>query len=260
MNAWDSPGVRSRFDTQTMGFLTTTPEGKTRLNPTPVAMAFRRLVREEGYAPNDPETLRLACDPSHQAPTRQPFEVPNWGLFTMMLSELGKQKELSDLLQFADEHLKPTWENGGLYYPRCDELMDEEGRLTNVGPHSGNSGIPYSRLNVENGQKLIWEKPWTREIVDERPWIDGITYADGVDFLRCYWDELASAMVVTARLWKPEEKSLSMLVRNLKAGKWAIYVDEEMTQVEEVGAKGGEVAIKLTLNERETDIVVQQLS
>ena len=155
MNSWNSEEVRSRYDQQIMGSLTSF-DGKTRLHPARVAMAFRDLVLKEGHDPNDPETLRLARDEKrHVLSQRIPFETLNWGTFTMMLSELGKTKELNDLLEYADEHLQPTWEQGGLFYPRNDQLADEDWNLLHVEPHSGNSGIAYSRLNVEDGQKKI---------------------------------------------------------------------------------------------------------
>ena len=86
MNAWDSQAVRSRFENQSIGNLTKVG-GKTRLHPSRVAMAFRKLVFEEGEDPRDPRTLQEARHESrHMVSPRIPFETLNWGCFTMMLS------------------------------------------------------------------------------------------------------------------------------------------------------------------------------
>jgi hypothetical protein len=260
MNSYDSQGVRSRFPTQTLGFLTNV-NGKTRLNPSRVAMAFRKLVFAENHSPDDPATLKLAQDPSRHAAVnpRLPFETLNWGTFTMLLSELGKTKELNDLLEYADEKLNPTWENGGLFYPRNDELADEEWNLTHVEPHSGNSGIAYARLNVEDGQKQMWEHPWTSEEVRARPWVHGVEYGDGVDFLRAVWDEEVGAFVVTMRTWDREKKGeVGLVVRNLPAGRWAVYVDGRLTNAEEFG-NIGDIPVTVKLGSDEIDLIVQRI-
>ena len=94
MNSWNSEHVRSAYDQQTLGFLTRF-EGKTRLHPARVAVAFREMVLKEGADPNDVQTLRRARSETnrHVIPQAIPFETLNWGTFNMMLSELGKQKE-----------------------------------------------------------------------------------------------------------------------------------------------------------------------
>lgn len=151
----------------------------------------------------------------------------------MMLSEMGAKKQLDDLLEFSDRKLNPTWERGGLFYPRHDVTLDNNNDFTHVEPHSGNSAIGYSRLNVVDGQKKIWEKPWTRELLDSRPFVDGVTLADGFDFLRGAWDEKTQALVMTLKAWeghlnKPKEVALT--VKQLRAGDWAVYVEGELRE------------------------------
>lgn len=253
MNAWNSEEVRARYDNQIIGFLTNV-DGKTRLNPTRVALAFRKLVLEEGADPNSLETLAQARQICHKfiSPVI-PFETISWVTFTMMLSELGKKKELEDLLDYADDRLEPTWEKGGLYYPRNDELFDREHNMIHMEPHSGNSGIGYARLNVEDGQKKMWDKPWTREVLRSRPYIDGVTFAGGVDFLRGLWDEDARAMVVTLKSWSGEARNITLQVKNLPKGNWAVYVNGELKET----AENSEVIdVMETVADEEVDIVV----
>jgi hypothetical protein len=222
-------------------------------------MAFRNLVLVDGEDPDDPQTLEKAKDETgHVVSPRIPFETLNWGTFTMMLSELGKIKQLQDLLEYADEKLQPTWENGGLFYPRNDRLADANWNLLHMEPHSGNSGIGYARLNVENGQKHIWEQPWTRELLHSRPWVDGISFADGIDFLRGIWDAERRVMVITLRLWQGEAKDIGMVIRNLPQGHWAAYVNG-CCVVSEKLSNHGDLPVNTVIGEQEIDVVVEEL-
>lgn len=258
MNSWNSDEVYAKYEKHTLGFLTDF-DGRTELNPTRVAMAFRKLVSQEGCDPEDPETLKKARDPSiHVVNRRIPFETLNWGTFTMMLSELGKEKELNDLHQYLDERLNPTWERGGLFYPRNDELADESWRLTHVEPHSGNSGIAYSRLNVKDGQKTMWAKPWTREMLAERPWVDGVGLEDDIDFLRGDWDAEKHAVVLTMKRWQGEKRSQDLVVTNLPAGKWAIYVNSALYKVNELSERG-DVVVSVEIGQEEVDVVIEKI-
>lgn len=257
MNAWDSEGVRARVDQQTVGFLTAF-DGKTRLQPGRVAIAFRKLVAEHGDDPDDAHTLEKARNPDlHVVPKAIPFESLNWGAFTMMLSELGKTKELDDLLEYADEYLRPTWENGGLFYPRNDQLVDKDWNLTHVEPMSGNSGIAYSRLNVEDGQKKMWEYPWTQEVLAKRPWLDGVTFADGVDFSRGIWDEEKEVFVATMRLYKSPSRELSVVIRNLPDGQWNVFVHGGLRAAHSL-TSGGSLELVIAVGEREMDLIIER--
>jgi hypothetical protein len=174
----------------------------------------------------------------------------------MMLSELGKEKELEDLLEYADQRLQPTWENGGLHYPRNDDLVNEEWNLLHVDPLYGNAGIGYARLNVENGQKKMWESPWTLDLLAGRPWVDGLNYADGIDFLRAFWNEEKAAMVVTMRSSSTQVRKVSVVARHLPAGQWAAYVDGRLTESSDLIYRG-DFAVRVSVGEKDTDLIVQ---
>ena len=66
-------------------------------------------------------------------------------------------------------------------------------------PFTGNAAIGYSRLNVPNGQRLMWEDPWTTDTLKERPFIDNVSLEQGIDILRGIWFEEYQAMVMTVR-------------------------------------------------------------
>lgn len=256
MHAWNPDFVHAGYEQSTMGFLTNF-DNRTQLNPTRVAIAFRKLVAA-GADKNDPETLQKARDPAgHFVNPRIPFETLNWGTFTMMLSELGKEKELADLLQCLDERLNPTWDHGGLFYPRNDHLADQQWNLTHMEPHSGNSGVGYARLNVTGGQKKMWEQPWTREVLAGRPWVDGLSLADGVDFLRGVWDEEKEAMILTMRRWQGEKQSQTVRINNLGKGDWNVFVGGSFIRQEEMQA-GGRISLTIDIGQDEVDVVVEK--
>lgn len=261
MNTWNSSLVHSLYEQQTLGHLTKF-DGKTQLQHGGVASAFRRLVLKEGASPYSKQTLIKSREifRADESARVIPYQSISWGSFMQMLSELGKTQELDDLLEYADTHLSPTWEKGGLYYPREDRVFDVDERVIHMEPHSGNSGIGYARLNVENGQKQMWENPWTHETLMLRPWIDDIVLGDGVDFLRGTWDETKNALVVTVEGWEERKpQRIGMKARNLSTGTWAVYVRGELTEIHRLEAQGD---IRLELDGvgiQEVDVVVLKI-
>src|SRR5271154_4045477 len=117
----------------------------------------------------------------------------------------------------------PTWPNGGLYYLRCDVGADNDadGNWTFMDPFSRNTAIGYARLNVLDGQKAMWEHPWTKKDISSRPWIENVDLDDEVDALRGFWDEEKRVMVASWRMWDGRVTQIRP-VRNLNEG-W--YVD-----------------------------------
>ena len=51
-------------------------------------------------------------------------------------------------------------------------------------PFTGNAAIGYARLDIREGQKRMWDKPWMKEQVEEMPWVDGMGFGEGVGVLR----------------------------------------------------------------------------
>jgi len=262
MNSWNSEVVHSLYEKQNVGFLTHF-DGKTRMQHASVAGAFRQLVAKDGASPDSKKTLERAREivKADKSPRPIPYQSPSWGVYMQMLSELGKTKELQDLLEYADTHLNPTWENGGLHYPRNDQVFDGDGNLIHMEPHSGNSGIGYARLNVKDGQKKMWEHPWTHEELQGRPWIEGATLADGVDFLRGEWDENASALVVTLkRATEGETKVVPIVARNLSAGFWAVYIRGKLTKEHHLKDSSNFTVEVQDVGFEEVDVVFLKLS
>jgi hypothetical protein len=255
MNAWNSDFVKSLFSKQSLGFITNI-NNKIYLRPVSVANAFRHLVQDKSLPADSEETLMMAITASKTLPSSPVrFHTPTFGCVTQWLSELGKTEELEGLLSQADKDLNPSWENGGLFYPRNDEQDSAtEGKWTHMDPFSGNAGIGYARLNVPDGQRIMWERPWTREDLAGRPWIDGVGLGSGVDCVRGAWDEVRKALVLTVRTWDGKVVVLWPVARNLARGHWAVYVDRELREVNEVG-EGGDVEVEVQVGGEEVDVV-----
>jgi hypothetical protein len=210
MNSWNSQQVKSSYPSQSLGFLTRITPTRININPSALAHTIRNLVHTGDLDPNDPRTIKLAKDIVSKLPQKpqSSLQAPTFGYVCKWVSELGDTDTLQGLLNHADQFLNPKWENGGLFFPRCDEREDEEGNWTFVDPFTGNAAIGYARLNVKDGQKGMWEKPWTRKEVEGRPWVDGVGFEMGVDVLRGDWvvDGEVEAMVMTVRTWDGGEK------------------------------------------------------
>ena len=261
MNAWNSSFVRQNWERQSTGHLVRA-NGRTVLQATNVAAAYRSIVAENGGVPEDTSAaLVKAKELSTQDAYRHPFpfQSASRGLFMMMLSELGRREELNDLLDFADQKLSPKWERGGLFYPRKDDFFDSAGDYVHVEPHSGNSAIGYARLNVEDGQKIMWEHPWTKEGLNSRPWVEGCSLGDDVDFLRGVWDTERRAAIVTLKSWEGDfekPKDVRIVVRGLPMAEWAIYVNGDLQHTTDVDSNGTlEVKVAVAPSE-EVDVVV----
>ena len=75
----------------------------------------------------------------------------DFGWVAAWVAEMGDEPTLQGLLAHADRFMRPTWSQGGLYYPRNDEPEDSFGNRTLVEPHTGNVLLAYARLNVSDG-------------------------------------------------------------------------------------------------------------
>jgi hypothetical protein len=261
MNTWNSEFVYATYASQSLGFIVPMPNNHQYApQPSHRALAFRNLVTTENASPEDPLTLIRAKEIAAQTPlSKFPYKAPQIGYICQWLSELGKAEELTGLLAYIDSHLHQMWENGGLFYPRHDKLMDEEGNWNHMDPFSGNAAIGYARLNVKDGQKRMWERPWTRRELASRPYVECQGLEIGVDFLRGCWDAEEEACVVTMRSWDGRMVAMGLEVRQLGEGEWAVYVyvDGELRAVQSVES-GGDVKVEVDVGGEEVDVVVMK--
>lgn len=265
MHAWNPEFVESGFEAQSAGFITNV-DHKIELQHPAVAQKLRTLMREEGTNEVSAEMLQKARD--HYLATKdagpkpagpQAYGWPVLGYVVQWLSELGKTTELQGLLSYADQYLKPTWEHGGLFYPRNDSGPDSRGQSKLMEPFTGNAAIGYARLNVVDGQKKMWDQPWTKETLQKRPWIEGVNLSNGVNCLRGEWDEDTQALIVTLSEWQGKKANVHLTAKNLPGGRWAVY-KRRGDLVERSILEGSEIPLEVSLDEgEEIDLVISKL-
>lgn len=245
MNAYYSPFVYSLFERQKLGQITKI-RGKVRLQNPHVAKAILDLVASDPlrYRHDDAATLAEAISvvkKENPVMERDVATAPWLGMVCQWLSELGKEDYLSGLLEFADQEMRPKWENGGLFYERHTDL--DSTSLRSMDPYTSNAGLAYARLNVQDGQKQMFESPWTKELLARRPYVDNVDLSQGVDFLRGHWSEDDAALILTVRSWDEKYHEINPWFHNLFPGIWGVYIDQHLDRVEEVTQVSGSISV-----------------
>lgn len=221
MNAWNSDFVHSIFPGLIRGYLTRHPDGRVSLNNPFVAKEIRGAGEQGGEdetgLTTTPEALAEASAKVQEGIAEKKIPTPmgvlglstDFGHLMQWTSEVAPAPSsagtdvVAGLLKHADTYLNPTWEKGGLFYPRRDgPVQDDQGNWVVMDPYTGNAAIAYGRLNVRDGQKKMWEQPWTRDGHHSTyPVIEGVDLSSGVDFLRGEWNEEVGALAVTMLTW-----------------------------------------------------------
>ncbi|KAJ4291739.1 hypothetical protein N0V90_009634 [Kalmusia sp. IMI 367209] len=254
--SWNHDVVKSLYPATGHGYLQRHGD-RLNLNPQTLANKIRDLVQSEGADPDSPATLEQAKQLVTGKPqVTKPYMSPTFGYIAQWLSEVENGDDLAALLRHADAYLRPTWEKGGLYYERCEQGWDREGNFTFGDAYTGNAAIGYARLNIKDGQKKMWEAPWTKENVESRPWIGGFGLGNGVDCLRGIWDEVERAMVVSLRTWDGRKQHVEMSVNALPSGTWGVYVDSELVRIVEVKPEAKVVSLEIEVSGEPVDVVV----
>lgn len=121
-------------------------------------------------------------------------------------------------------------------------------------PVSSNTAIGHARLNVPDGQKVMWEHPWTKEDIASRSWIDNVDLGDGVDALRRFWDEERHVMVASWRTWDGRVMQVKP-VRSLEEGVYGVYVDGTSVK-KNVKGREAEIVVELKVGGTEVELVL----
>ena len=201
MNAWNSEMIQSLAPTQALDWFTHHADGTVSLRPPTVVKARREALAAGTPLPADEDTAYN-------------FGAPEFGYAAIWASELGDQPLLEGLLAHADLYMNPTWAEGGLYYPRYDPSWDAEGHMRYMDPLTGNALIAYARLNVANGLRTLYEKPWdTRHF--EQPAVRAIS--PGFDLTRACFDADARALALTIAPRKPGLQSVALTIDRAEA-------------------------------------------
>lgn len=262
MNAWNSEFVHSSYPSQALGSLTNRKDGRVNVERPDVALILRRMAESDKLDPDDPEVRQKAleeADGNATGPARLPYTKPIFGLAAGWVSEVAPPETLKGILQHADAYLNPSWSNGGLYYPRYDGKFDSDGNWLFVDPVTGNACIGYSRLNVPDGQKIMWEQAWTPEKVQSTPALEAVGFGSGVDFLRCKWatkqEDGFDGFVMTMRTWHGKTSRIQPRVTALPAGRYEVFVNSKVTRTyDQESAKA--LDLKLEVDGDETDVCI----
>jgi hypothetical protein len=84
-----------------------------------------------------------------------------FGTLALAAAEVGDTETLEGLLAYADRYLNPSWKNGGLFYPRNDDLSSPGYTTALV----GNALIGGARICPANGFRDLYTKPWTDAVI-----------------------------------------------------------------------------------------------
>ncbi|KEF59603.1 uncharacterized protein A1O9_04449 [Exophiala aquamarina CBS 119918] len=245
MNAWHSDFVYSIFEKQRIGHLTNI-NGQVRLQSFWVAKEILKLSAQDPVK-HHPDNAATVAEATRIVKEKNPevdhnvAKAPGVGMVLQWLSELGKEEYLSPLLEYIDQEMHPKWENGGLFYERRNDFQPATAIC--MDPYSSNAGIAYGRLNVHNGQKDMFERPWTKETLARRPYVDNVDLSLGVDFLRGQWSAENSALIVTLKSWDGQDHEITPTFNNLSQGPWGLYINDQLQRVEDVVEGSGSVSV-----------------
>lgn len=253
---WNYEWTQSIYPSVADGFLEKV-DGRTNIRPPILAHAIRDIVKKEGGRHDDHSVIQKARDSvKGQNVATKRFGSPTFGHLALWVSEYGDPSDLDSLLRHADTYMNPSWSQGGLYYRRSDSAWDKEGNYTYVEPVTGNACIAYARLNVQHGQKKMWDEPWTKEQVEARPYIDDVYFDQGIDCLRGCWDEETKTMIATFRSWSGAHTAIKPKVKKLPPGKYGVYVDGKLKKLTTLHDSSEEIEVDLDVTGDDVDLIV----
>jgi hypothetical protein len=208
MNSWNRDVVRRVFADQLHGALRTGPDGT--ISPYSPAVAMQVKAALAAGQPSDlPEDTTFR------------WHLPVFGDLAAGLSEVG-DPQLHALLAHADRFMNPTWERGGLYYPRNDESFDADGNMTYVDPLTGNAMLAYARLNVPDGMWALYNRPWGADDFAQ-PRVESQTGA--FDLRRAYYHRDNRTLLVTARPRDNKLTNVTLEIGNALPRPWTLAID-----------------------------------
>lgn len=198
MNTWNRDFVRENYPRQIADYLIEGPDGT-------LSVAFQPLNVGDGL-----ETLDN--------------DWGNFGWSATWASEMGDTKTLDGLLAHADRFMKPTWQDGALYYPRNDQPFDQDGHLTSLGVLTGNTLLGYARLNVQDGMWGLYNEPWDRTHFAE-PLI--VERSDDVDITKAVFDRDSRTLDFATQVHGGEVPAAFIEIDNVD-GDFQLQINEQV--------------------------------
>ncbi|RBQ70371.1 hypothetical protein FVER14953_10981 [Fusarium verticillioides] len=97
---------------------------------------------------------------SASAAPPDPFSADAFGWVAAFAAQTGDEEVLHGMLAHADKHFNPVIMNGGLLYPRRDDILDESGHYVQNTPIQGNTILLLARLKISKGFQRLYKNPW----------------------------------------------------------------------------------------------------
>jgi hypothetical protein len=150
---------------------------------------------------------------------------------------------LQRLLTYADRFLNPVWQDRAYFYPRRDGWFDEHGRLSAMDPHTGNALLAYARLNVPDGLRKLYDKPWDESHFREPALVD---MPDELDVRGAQYDVDGASLLLNLRAGETCARSVKIGIANVwNRGEWTLHIDDEQVGRGTSATPGGGNAVAL---------------
>ena len=139
MNGWNSEEVHALYPSQALGALTKRDDGRINVERPDVALVLRQMAASGKGDPDDATTRQAAMQEANtnQYGPKWPYTKPVFGFAAGWVAEVGPPEIISGMLKHAEMYLNPSWSNGGLYYPRNEEIEDVDGNCRFMDPVTG---------------------------------------------------------------------------------------------------------------------------
>jgi hypothetical protein len=250
MNAWDRDLARRLYVKAIADGLRPGPDGTF----APFATSMLGKVQEAVLAG---QSTAAIADPSYK------WTRPVFGYTALGVSEFGMKEQLEGMLAHADRYMSPTWEKGGLYYPRNDRSYDEAGNMQFMDPLTGNADIAWARLNTPDGMRNIYQKPWAAAHF-ATPALTSVS--DRIDVLRATRTSGDRVLALTLRGRDGAAVDTALEIGPAPKNAWALYRDRALIASGSAGAvavrgpvqveqQGGKLRIQASI-QKETDLVL----
>lgn len=148
------------------------------------------------------------------------------GWLAALAAEMGDKETLDGLLGFADHFLNPSYQNGGLLYPRSDTMFDEEGNYVISTPMQSNALFPLARLNVPHGFRKLYQRPWGPKNCKhyEEPALTKVDFS--VDVYRAVYVASKRTLLFDVAAYDPEDNGSVEISRLFDRGDWTLLRED----------------------------------
>ncbi|KAF4455730.1 SCO2- involved in stability of Cox1p and Cox2p [Fusarium albosuccineum] len=199
MNSWNSEYVMENYEHQRDRFLVRHSDGT----------ASVKVVVPDGLSENTTGLMKQG----------------EFGWTVALAKEVGDWDTLDMLLAYADKTFRPMYRDGGLLYPRRDEVYDENGKYVMSSPIQSNALIPLARLNVKHGFKRLYESPWSPKN-NAHYYEPALTAVDEcIDIYRAVYLAEDKKMLFDLAVYQNGSQGPVTLSRALGRGNWTLRQD-----------------------------------